>query len=147
MNAGVWLLVLRLAVAALFLYAGAAKAPDPGRFATELANYRLLPATAVPALAYYLPWLELVAAGALFSGRLRPGAWLVLAALAAGFAVFVTSAWIRGLDVTCGCFGGGGRPIDGVVVLRTSLVLAATGAGLLRDHPKRPSPPPGAGRT
>ncbi len=137
------MLVLRVAVAAVFAYAGAVKALDPGAFAVELANYRLLPALAIPALAYYLPWLELVAAGALFAGRLRAGAWLLLAALAAGFAIFVTSAWIRGLDVACGCFGGGGRPIDGLVVLRTGLVLAATGAGLRFDHPA----PARAGRT
>lgn len=140
MNAGAWRTVLRVAVAAVFAYAGAVKTLDPGLFAVELANYRLLPAPAVPALAYYLPWLELIAAAALFSGRLRAGAWLVLAALATGFAVFVTSAWIRGLDVSCGCFGGGGRPIDGLVALRTGLVLAAAGTGLLFDRPAPRSP-------
>lgn len=129
-------LLLRVSIAALFAYAGIAKALDPGAFAVELGNYRLLPALAEPSLAYYVPWLEIVCAAALFARPFRAGAWLVLAGLAAAFVVFVTSAWIRGIDVSCGCFGGGGRPIDALTVARTALVLTATCAGFALDRPR-----------
>ena len=136
-TAGWW--VLRITIAVLFAYAGIIKAFDPAQFATELHAYRLLPAPLVPALAYYVPWLEIVCAAGLIARVSRPGAWLLIAGLALVFTLFVTSAWIRGIDMTCGCFGGGGQTIDATSVGRTVLILAAAGVGLLWDR-SRPAP-------
>ncbi len=135
---GWWM--LRGAMAALFAYAGIMKALDPAQFAVELHNYRLLPSALVPALAYYVPWLELVCAAGLIHAATRPGAWLLIAALSLTFAVFVTSAWIREIDMACGCFGGEGRTLDAVTVGRTAVILLAAGMGMLGD---RTEPAPG----
>jgi putative oxidoreductase len=96
----------------------------------------------VPALlALYVPWLEAACAGGLMFAAWRRGAWLIAWGLSLGFCVFVTSAWLRGLDVTCGCFGGtSARPLEGLTVARTVILLAIATAGFTCD---RESPSPG----
>lgn len=56
-------------------------------------------------LALYLPWLELVAAAALFWPGFRASGAAILTGLSAVFAVALGSALMRGLDISCGCFG------------------------------------------
>jgi len=60
------------------------------------------------ALALYLPWLELIIAVALFVPRWRQSALLLAAVLSTLFVVVWAITWTRGLDVSCGCFGGQG---------------------------------------
>ena len=97
--------LLRWTVAAVFLYAGAMKVADPAQFAADVENFRLLPYAASCAVAVYLPWLEILAALALAFGIWRAGAALLLAAMLVVFLIALSSAWARGLDITCGCFG------------------------------------------
>jgi uncharacterized membrane protein YphA (DoxX/SURF4 family) len=124
---------LRLAVGGLFIYAGILKALDPAQFATDIANYRLIPWPAGAALALYLPWLEILCGGALFFKNFRPGAPLLLAALCLIFLVALASAIIRGLDISCGCFGYAGSNslrhslLLDVVVLASLIFILAVG--------------------
>ncbi len=112
-------LALRLGIAAVLVYAGAAKVTDPHAFAEDIGNYRLLPALA-PLLAVTLPFIEIVAGLALAFGRgaLRQGAALLSLGLLLVFVIAVASARVRGIDVRCGCFGTGGGPVTTLVVLR-----------------------------
>ena len=41
-----------------------------------------------------------------------------------------TAAYLRGINIDCGCFGGGGGPITWVTILRNLLLMAAAGAVL-----------------
>ena len=101
--------VIRLALLAIiggaFLYAGIAKALDPGTFATDIAHYRLGTWWQAVALAFYLPFLEIIAAGALFFPNTRQAALLVLLCLTSIFTAALFSAELRHLDISCGCFG------------------------------------------
>jgi putative oxidoreductase len=99
----VWL--LRIVLALTFIYAGAVKLIGPVRFATDIQNFRLLPWFASVGLAFYLPWLEMACGLAVLSGWLYRGALTLLAAMVIIFIGAATSAQLRGLDVTCGCFG------------------------------------------
>ena len=98
-------LFLRWALGGLFVYAGAQKAVDPTVFAVDIHHYRLLPVSAVTALALYLPYLEIFAGLGALTKRFRAGALLVLAALILIFMAALAAAWMRGLDIRCGCFG------------------------------------------
>jgi uncharacterized membrane protein YphA (DoxX/SURF4 family) len=124
-------LALRLALAALFVWAGAAKLADPVAFSEEIANYRLA-ATLAPLLAATLPSIEIVAGLALAFGppRWRAGAALLVLALLITFTIAVSTAWLRRIDVHCGCFGKGGGIVDGLTVLR-DLALVACAALVL----------------
>lgn len=95
----------RAVVGALFVYAGWLKARDPGAFIRDIWNYRVLPESAGYWIAAYLPFLEIVVGAALITGLQRRGAHLLAATLLLAFIAFLTSAWARGLDISCGCFG------------------------------------------
>jgi len=100
-------LLLRVIVGGIFICAGILKAIDPAQFAKDVDNYRLLPFAASAAVALYLPWLEIIAGAALATGVWHRGASLVIGAMLLAFLIALGSAWARGLDITCGCFGHG----------------------------------------
>jgi putative oxidoreductase len=118
-------LVLRVGLAALFVWAGAAKLGDPLAFTDEIANYRLLPQLA-PLLGAALPMIEVVAGLVLVIGPTlwRAGAALLILGLLVAFTGAVSAAWLRGIDVACGCFGKGGGFVDSMTVLRDLAFVA-----------------------
>lgn len=120
-----WL--LRLGLAAVFGAAGALKLRDPSGFATEIANYHLLPSLA-PWLAATLPAIELGLALALLLGtrRWRRAAALAATLLLAVFTVAVAQVVARGINVSCGCFGGDSGPVTLVTVARDLALLGAS---------------------
>ncbi len=96
---------LRVVIALLFIYAGISKAIAPLRFVTDIANFHLLPWIVAPPLAFYLPWLEITCGIALlFFARIDGALWILLA-LTSVFVFALTSARLRGIDISCGCFG------------------------------------------
>ncbi len=97
--------LLRLVIGATFIYAGVVKALSPIRFTSDIHNYRLLPWSMAVALAFYLPWLEIVCGLALLLGRFYRAAVAILLALTIIFIVASAAARIRGIDISCGCFG------------------------------------------
>ncbi len=109
----------RVILAAVFVYAGVAKALDPAGFAGSINGYRLLPYPACAALALYLPWLEIACGLGVLWPRTRLGALSLLFFLCLIFGGAIASAWMRDLDIGCGCFGGGEA---GAAALRGSLV-------------------------
>ena len=97
--------IVSLIVAAVFIYAGVLKALDPVQFAHDIDNYKVLPWTISVGLAFYLPWLEIFCGIALVFRFLYRGALSILAALIVVFTLATVAAKVRGLDITCGCFG------------------------------------------
>ena len=134
--------LLRLAIGSLLVAAGALKLRDPAGFAVEIANYQLFPALS-PYLAATLPAVELVLGLGLL---VFPLAWRRAAACGAAillvsFTVAVTSAYVRDINIACGCFGGGGDAIGPLTLVRNGSLLAAVAALLALDgrahRPKR----------
>jgi len=120
----------RWALAAVLLYAGGAKILDPAGFVAAVGNYQLVPAAVAYGIGLLVPWLEIGCAAALLARPWRLGGWLLAFLLGAGFAVFVGSAWLRGLDIACGCFGGAAQaPVTAGAALRTLLYPAVAAAG------------------
>jgi putative oxidoreductase len=144
MNALFW--ILRLALGALFVVTGALKLGDPTAFAVEIHNYQLFPALA-PLLAATLPAIEIAAGAAMLVGPrswLRAGA-LASAALMVVFTVAVGSAVLRGINISCGCFGAGSGPVTLMTVLRDVVLLGASGALLHLAGGARSAPVRAAG--
>src|SRR6184192_2586781 len=92
-------------IAGIFIYAGAIKVLDPIQFANDIDNYKILPWTIGVGLAFYLPWLEILCGLALILRRLYLGGLSILTALVLIFSGVTIAAKVRGLDITCGCFG------------------------------------------
>jgi putative oxidoreductase len=97
--------ILDFALAGIFIYAGALKAIDPVQFANDIDNYKLLPWPVSVAIAFYLPWLEIFCALGLVFRFLYRGALSILIASIVVFTLATIAAKVRGLDITCGCFG------------------------------------------
>jgi hypothetical protein len=100
----IWRVVASL-IGALFVYAGLVKAWDPARFAGDIENYHILPWAVNVRLAFYLPWLEILCGLALIFRRLYSGAIALVFALMVVFIGATIAAKVRGLDISCGCFG------------------------------------------
>jgi len=94
-----------LIVGGVFIFAGAAKLLDPAQFAYSISRYRLVPSPLAVAFALWLPWLELLGGACVFFPRFRRGALAILLTLGVAFLAALVSAWVRHLDIGCGCFG------------------------------------------
>jgi uncharacterized membrane protein YphA (DoxX/SURF4 family) len=124
-------LVLRgsqLAVGIVFVAAALAKIGDPGYFAGQVHNYRLVPIVTENLVAMMLPWVELVAGVALVLGLRARAAALICTVLMALFTVGVALAVARGLDFECGCFGKADATRIGYRKLFENVVLTAVAA-------------------
>ena len=95
--------IVRMALAALFIYGGVTKLFDPKAFAVTISAYDLVPETLLPFFAVGLPLIETIAGLALVMDR--PWGLHLITGLLALF-VFVLGYGILGdLNVDCGCFG------------------------------------------
>jgi len=112
-------------VAGIFIYAGALKAIDPVQFASDIDNYKILPWPVSVALAFYLPWLEILCALGLVFRFLYRGALSILTASIVVFTLATIAAKVRGLDITCGCFGHASQHWSFPAHLITNLAILA----------------------
>ena len=117
--------IVDVIVAAIFIYAGVLKVLDPTQFAHDINNYRILPWFLSVALAFYLPWLEIFCGLALVGRFLYRGALSILTALIVVFTLATAAAKLRGLDITCGCFGHASQHWSFPAHLATNLAILA----------------------
>ncbi len=133
------LALLRIGLGSIFVYAGALKIWNPAQFAIDVSHFQLTPWTVSVLVAVYLPWLEVLAGLALILRRLPLGALLAIIGMTLVFMAALTSAWARGLDISCGCFGKEEAKIATnfpQLMLRDAALLAAA-IGLLIAEARR----------
>jgi putative oxidoreductase len=92
-------------LAAVFLWASVPKLLDPGRFAADIENYRVLPDGLIGHAALFVPVFELIVGLGLLWPRYQRGAALLATAMLLVFSVAMAQARMRGIDLSCGCFG------------------------------------------
>ncbi len=108
-----WLgLIARLVTGGVWIVAGALKVSDPAASINAIRAYELLPWSVVEPVGYALPAVELVVGLALVLGAFTRGAAVVSAVLFVAFVIGIVSVWARGIEIDCGCFGGGGPKED-----------------------------------
>ncbi len=101
-------LLARLALAAIWIVSGSLKASDMMETRVAVRAYQVLPDWAVPSVAFMLPALEILLGIFLLLGIKNQWMAIVSAVVFAVFIVMIVQAWARGLQIDCGCFGGGG---------------------------------------
>jgi uncharacterized membrane protein YphA (DoxX/SURF4 family) len=120
------LLILRVALGGIFIYAGYAKLRDPWQlFAAGVASYEILPMWAVTVVARTLPWFEIAIGGVLISGYFFRTSSTIISALLAVFFTLIVRAYVQGKEINCGCFGGN-EPISPLTMLRDGSMLAGS---------------------
>ena len=104
-----WLgLIVRLTLGGVLVAAGYLKIDKPDISQMAVRSYEMLPISVANILGLVLPPVEIALGLLLILGALTR----VVAALG-GFTMFIfiiaiSQAWARGLNIDCGCFGGGG---------------------------------------
>jgi uncharacterized membrane protein YphA (DoxX/SURF4 family) len=96
------LLISRLILGGVFVYASFDKILHPHEFAEVVYNYQILPDALVNFTAILLPWLELSAGVFLILGLFLRGALFTCNVLLAVFLVAIAFNLARGLDIDCG---------------------------------------------
>ncbi len=111
--------------ASAFADLGNMSVADPVEFAHDINNFRILPWIASVTLAFYLPWLEIFCGLGLVFRVLYRGALAILTALIVVFTLATIAAKVRGLDITCGCFGHASQHWSLLAHLATNLTILA----------------------
>jgi uncharacterized membrane protein YphA (DoxX/SURF4 family) len=126
--------LLLAAVGGLFAFAGILKALDPSVFALDIDHYHILPWPAAALIALYLPWLEIICALLIAVRKFRGAALAILLGMTLVFLAALISATVRGLDISCGCFGGeSGQGHLGMAIARDLAILAVIAVCLIFD--------------
>ena len=104
------MLCLRVALAGLFLYAGAVKAGASQEFAIALMPFTFVPPDWTMPLALTLAWLEIIAAIFLLLPRVFPLGAALVGSLCVLFIGVLSWALSNGIIVSCSCFGSDDSP-------------------------------------
>lgn len=134
-----FIIIVRLALGGVFLYAGVIKIADPVAVAGSVAAYRILPYFGNYLAAAVIPWLEAICGLLLIAGRRTGGASAIILFLNLLFMAVLASALARGLDIDCGCFRQGGEKSSAWVALFRDCFFLAGAVILLRNETKRAS--------
>jgi len=130
---GLAILLGRLLLAGTFLLAGLPKIQDPATFAASIEAYRIVSGPAALWAALLLPWLEVIIGIGLLTPWLERASSTIIILLLALFIGLHSSAWMRGLDISCGCFGESGTGLDYHWSILRNLALLAVTAFILRS--------------
>ena len=135
------LLLCRLIVGGLLVFAAVLKLPKPGVFHDSIRAFRVLPDHLAAVSAFAFPWLEIIAGVCLVLGVWARASATICAGLLVGFLGAVISVMVRS-DVTvseCGCFGDAivictGPPgpchiVQNVVLSALAIIVIVRGAG------------------
>jgi hypothetical protein len=136
-----WRTALVWLVAAVLLTAGLPKIADPLVFRNIMRAADLLPQAVQTPVAWLLPWVELVCAGALLSARWRHGGLLVAGGLGAIYAGHALAGLFGAPDKPCGCFGPNtGGPLTWGISLGLGLLMLLIALLVLWLERPRPQP-------
>ena len=136
-----WLtLACRVGLAAVLVFAAVSKFP-PALSVQAVEAYDLFPDEIAMLIGYTLPLFELALAVLLLAGLATRYVGAVSAILMVLFIAGIVSAMARGLNIDCGCFGGGGQVDPGEttygISIARDIAFAAMGT-LIAVRPRSP---------
>ena len=118
--------VLRLGLGGMFLYSAWGKLQDPGIFQTMVDNYRMLPACVTALFSVTMSMAELLVGAMFIFTKWTREAAFATAVMLGMFIVALAQAQVRGLDISCECFGEAEKESRAVLVaLVRDVVLVA----------------------
>jgi len=122
-------LVLRFGFGSLLIYASVNKIINPIAFAYDIENYRIAGSFLSRLAAVWLPYVEMSVGLMMITGIWLETALYMNMFLMWVFLIMVLQAYIRGLDIVCGCFSNESK-VDAVKILE-NIFLALSGTGLV----------------
>ena len=123
---GPLVILCRLVLGGVFIYASLDKIANPAEFAKAIGNYHVLPFGLENLLALFLPLLELLTGILLIVGIMVDGATILIISMNIVFIFAISQALARGISIECGCFSvstEGGSNIGFQTILRDFVYL------------------------
>ncbi len=117
----------RLLLGVVWAWAAVTKLGDPAASVRAVRAYELLPEWLAKGVGYGQPFLEIGLAVLLVAGLATRLAAVLSSALLVVFLAGMVSAAARGLQIQCGCFGGGGQLGAGQSTAYTAEILRDAG--------------------
>ena len=132
-------LAARLTLGGVLLLAGYLKFDELDKSQMAVRAYEMLPIALANFIGLVLPFAEIFMGLLLILGAATRIMGILSALLMLVFVIGISQAWVRGLSIDCGCFGGGGQVEPGEANYLTPLLrdagLAALGIYLFL-HPR-----------
>ncbi len=125
------LLVVRIILGVVFLISSYSKLKDPIGFTQAIENYKISGTFLSRWVAVFIPSLELILAIFLISGVWIRETFITTTLLFILFDIMLFQAYLRGLDISCGCFGTSHSPIDIWKFLENAILTALAVTGLI----------------
>jgi uncharacterized membrane protein YphA (DoxX/SURF4 family) len=100
-----FLLLLRLLLGLIFIFAAIDKIAVPANFSVSIYNYKLLPDEFINVPAIIIPWIELISGLLLLLGISVKENSVIITFLLIVFTIAIIISLFRGLNIDCGCFG------------------------------------------
>jgi putative oxidoreductase len=122
---------VRIILGIVFLISSYSKLKDPIGFVQAIENYKIFGALLSRWGAIFIPALEFILAILLITGRWMKETFIITAALFTIFDVMIIQAHLRGLDISCGCFGSSHSPIDIWKFVENGMFTALAITGLI----------------
>ncbi len=116
-------LILRLILACTFAYAAISKIIFPDEFFYSIRNYQITPDILSYIIAYFLPALEISSACLILMNKFFKVSIFCITSMLIIFIIAILSAWTRGLDINCGCFGYGSSEGYEMVIFRDLILI------------------------
>jgi len=126
-------LIFRLILGGVLFAAGYLKAIAPDKSQMAVRSYELLPISIANLLGLILPFLEIAIGALLVLGALTKSMAALGGFTMIIFIIAISQAWARGLNIDCGCFGGGGAVAPGETKYLQE-ILRDTGLALLAGY-------------
>ena len=123
--AKIFMLVARMVLGAVFVYAAYVKLRDPWQlFAMSINSYEVLPLAMAETAAHVIPWVELALGVMVISGIWLRITGTILSLVLLTFFTLMVRAYAKGMQINCGCFGPG-EAISWKTLLRDGSMAAA----------------------
>ena len=100
-----FLLLLRVLLGIIFIFAAIEKIALPENFSVSIANYKLFPSELLNIAAIIIPWIELISGILLLLGISVKENSAIITCLLIVFTIAIIISLFRGLNIDCGCFG------------------------------------------
>ena len=117
------IIILRLILGGIFIYASIDKIANPHEFAKNISHYHLVPFGLENIISIFLPWLELIIGVGLIVGFMVDGSVVLSMSLLVMFIVAISSAILRGYNIDCGCGLKEGELVGTQKLLENSLLF------------------------
>ncbi len=129
------IVVLRLFLGVLFIYASYNKILRPEQFAIAVRAYNIVPLELSNLFSLMLAWSEMIAGVLLVLGIFTKKAAGTIFILLSMFIMAITISLVRGLVIDCGCFKAGesNHPIDVWLLVRDIFLLGMTTIIIIYD--------------